>query len=121
MARRSKAREVALQMLYQIDVNPDVDAYAVREMIREQIEDEELSAFTWSLFVGVREVAARNSTRRSGGCGKLVAFRMAATDRKRDSPRGVRAAPHRDIAPHCHRRSDRACARSSGRRDRRSS
>ena len=41
MARRSKAREVVLQMLYQIDVNPDVAA-AVREMIREQLPDEDL-------------------------------------------------------------------------------
>lgn len=55
MARRSKAREVVLQMLYQIDVNPDVAAGAVREMIREQLPDEDLRAFAWSLFAGVRE------------------------------------------------------------------
>ncbi len=55
MARRSKAREVVLQMLYQIDVNPDVAAAAVREMIREQLPDEDLRAFAWSLFAGVRE------------------------------------------------------------------
>ena len=42
MTRRSKAREVVLQMLYQIDVNPDVAAGAVREMIREQLPDDDL-------------------------------------------------------------------------------
>ncbi len=55
MTRRSKAREVVLQMLYQIDVNPDVAATAVREMIHEQLPEEDLRSFAWSLFAGVRE------------------------------------------------------------------
>lgn len=33
MARRSRAREIALQMLFQVDLNPDVDGRTVREMI----------------------------------------------------------------------------------------
>ncbi|MGE3314608.1 MAG: transcription antitermination factor NusB [Planctomycetaceae bacterium] len=81
MARRSKAREVALQMLYQIDVNPDVDAYAVRAMIREQIEDEELSAFTWSLFVGVREWRPQLDAQIEAVAENWSLSRMAATDR----------------------------------------
>lgn len=55
MSRRSKGREVALQMLFQIDLNPDVDPRAVREMINERISDEDLQQFAWRLFVGVRE------------------------------------------------------------------
>ncbi|MDA1016657.1 MAG: transcription antitermination factor NusB [Planctomycetota bacterium] len=55
MARRSKAREVALQMLFQIDLNPDVDPRDIRKMINERISDEDLRHFAWRLFVGVRE------------------------------------------------------------------
>lgn len=55
MARRSKCRKVALQMLYQVDVNPDMDIYAVREMINEQFDDESLQDFCWSLYTGVME------------------------------------------------------------------
>lgn len=35
MARRSKAREIALQMLFQVDLNPDVDGRTVRRMIEQ--------------------------------------------------------------------------------------
>lgn len=55
MARRSKGRGVCLQMLYQVDMNPDVEAMTVREMIDEQISDEALQEFTWNLFSGVLE------------------------------------------------------------------
>ncbi|MGH7127366.1 MAG: transcription antitermination factor NusB, partial [Planctomycetaceae bacterium] len=53
--RRSRARQVCLQMLYQQDLNPDVGADAVREMMREQLEDEDLHRFCWRLFMGVME------------------------------------------------------------------
>ncbi|MEX0725591.1 MAG: transcription antitermination factor NusB [Planctomycetaceae bacterium] len=56
MARRSKARELTVQMLYLIDLNPDVDAKAVRAMIEEQLRDIHLADFAWSLFIRVREV-----------------------------------------------------------------
>ncbi|MFN0196623.1 MAG: transcription antitermination factor NusB [Planctomycetaceae bacterium] len=55
MSRRSKAREVTVQMLYLIDLNPDVDAKAVRAMIEEYLGDAEASDFAWSLFIRVRE------------------------------------------------------------------
>jgi len=42
-------------MLYQVDMNPDVEAMTVREMIDEQISDEALQEFTWNLFSGVLE------------------------------------------------------------------
>jgi transcription antitermination protein NusB len=81
MARRSKAREVVLQMLYQIDVNPDVAAGAVREMIREQLPDEDLHSFAWSLFAGVRENRASLDARISTAAENWTMARMAATDR----------------------------------------
>ena len=81
MARRSKAREVVLQMLYQIDVNPDVAAGAVRDMIREQLPDEDLRAFAWSLFAGVRENRAALDARISTAAENWTLARMAPTDR----------------------------------------
>jgi N utilization substance protein B len=81
MTRRSKAREVVLQMLYQIDVNPDVAAGAVRDMIREQLPDEDLHAFAWSLFAGVRENRAALDARISTAAENWTLTRMAPTDR----------------------------------------
>jgi transcription antitermination protein NusB len=81
MTRRSKAREVVLQMLYQIDVNPDVGASAVREMIREQLADPDLQAFAWSLFAGVRESRGALDTRISAAAENWTLARMAPTDR----------------------------------------
>jgi N utilization substance protein B len=81
MARRSKAREVVLQMLYQIDVNPDVAAGAVRDMIREQLPDEDLRAFAWSLFAGVRENRGALDSRIAIAAENWTLARMAPTDR----------------------------------------
>jgi N utilization substance protein B len=81
MTRRSKAREVVLQMLYQIDVNPDVAAPAVREMIREQLADEDLQAFAWSLFAGVRESRGALDARIGTAAENWTLARMAPTDR----------------------------------------
>jgi N utilization substance protein B len=81
MRRRSKAREVVLQMLYQIDVNPDVSPYAIREMIGEQLPEEELRQFAWSLFVGVREHRAALDARISEAAENWTLPRMAPTDR----------------------------------------
>jgi N utilization substance protein B len=81
MTRRSKAREVVLQMLYQIDVNPDVAAPAVREMIHEQLPDEESQSFAWSLFVGVRENRGSLDSRISAAAENWTLARMAPTDR----------------------------------------
>jgi N utilization substance protein B len=81
MTRRSKAREVVLQMLYQIDVNPDVAAAAVREMIRDQLADEDLQAFAWSLFAGVRESRGALDARIGTAAENWTLARMAPTDR----------------------------------------
>lgn len=55
MARRSKAREVALQMLYQVDINPDVDGREVKDMIHERLKEEDLRELAWWLFSGTLE------------------------------------------------------------------
>jgi N utilization substance protein B len=81
MTRRSKAREVVLQMLYQIDVNPDVAAVAVREMIYEQLPDDDLRSFAWSLFAGVRESRGQLDALISTAAENWTLARMAPTDR----------------------------------------
>jgi N utilization substance protein B len=81
MARRSKAREVALQMLYQQDLNSDVDAQTVREMIEEQIPEQPLRAFCWQLFVGVMEWRPMLDARIEAVTENWTLGRMAPTDR----------------------------------------
>jgi N utilization substance protein B len=81
MSRRSKAREIVLQMLYQVDLNPDVDGRTVKNMIAERLEDEETLGFAWSLFAGVMECRAQLDERIQAVATNWKLFRMAATDR----------------------------------------
>lgn len=81
MARRSKAREVALQMLYQLDLNPGVDTDTVREMMREQLHDEDLERFAWRLFAGVMESRNLLDRRIETVAENWSLGRMAPTDR----------------------------------------
>lgn len=81
MARRSHAREVALQMLYQKDLNPDIDADTVRAMINEQIRDKELRSFAWSLFAGVMESRQHLDQKIESAAENWTLARMAPTDR----------------------------------------
>ena len=82
MARRSKSREVALQMLFQVDLNTDVDGRMVAEMIRERLqEDMDLREFAWQLFSGVMECRAELDDKIQQIATNWKLFRMAATDR----------------------------------------
>jgi N utilization substance protein B len=81
MARRSKAREVALQMLFQVDLNPDVDGRTVRGMIAERLPDEDLCEFAWMLFSGVMETRAQLDERIQAVAANWKLSRMAGTDR----------------------------------------
>ncbi|MBI1346994.1 transcription antitermination factor NusB [bacterium] len=80
-SRRHKARETALQMLYQRDLNADVAIDAVRTMIQESLHDEELSRFAWSLFAGVMELRATLDQKIEGAAANWSLSRMAPTDR----------------------------------------
>jgi N utilization substance protein B len=81
MARRSKAREVAVQMLYQVDLNPSVEVQTVRHMVDEALDDEELREFAWRLFVGVMEVRPLLDERIQSVAENWSLKRMAPTDR----------------------------------------
>lgn len=81
MARRSRAREVALQVLYQDDVNPPDTALATLQFLEARLKHQELVDFARSLIAGVR----RNRGEVDGMLGKIAANwslnRMAGTDR----------------------------------------
>ncbi|HEY8503488.1 MAG TPA: transcription antitermination factor NusB, partial [Gemmataceae bacterium] len=53
MRRRSRAREVALQLLFEHDVNPDVPREAAERFARDRLRESEAVAFCLSLYDGV--------------------------------------------------------------------
>lgn len=79
--RRHKAREVVLKMLYQRDLNVDISPDTVREMIQEELNDEDLSRFAWSLFAGVMESRPALDQRIQEAAANWTVNRMAPTDR----------------------------------------
>lgn len=81
MARRSKAREVVLQMLFQVDLNPDVDGRMVGEMIRERLDEPDLREFAWVLFAGVMEWRPQLDEKIQSIAQNWKLSRMAGTDR----------------------------------------
>ena len=80
-SRRSRAREMALQMLYQQDLNPDVSGETVRALIMDRLRDEELARFAWKLFAGVMESRAALDARIEATAVNWALKRMAPTDR----------------------------------------
>ncbi len=80
-SRRSRAREMALQMLYQQDLNPDVPADTARELIVERLRDEDLARFAWGLFAGVMECRPALDAKIEAVATNWALNRMAPTDR----------------------------------------
>lgn len=81
MSRRSKAREIALQMLFQHDMNPDVGAKTVRLQIAERIKDETLRKLAWDLYAGTMESRPEIDSRIEAAAENWEISRMAVTDR----------------------------------------
>ena len=79
--RRHQAREVVIQMLYQLDLNPDATLGSIREQIREALPDESLNRFAWDLFAGVTENRATLDQRITVVAANWSVSRMPATDR----------------------------------------
>ena len=81
MARRSRAREVALQVLFQDDVNPPESAGETFLFLQRRLSSQELIDFARSLIAGVR----RNRSELDEMLSKIAAnwslARMAGTDR----------------------------------------
>ncbi len=82
MQRRSRARDVVLQLLYREDLNPSHDMESLREFIGQRLnEDQDLVEFAWSLVNGVlrnREELDQLLAKRAEN---WSLSRMAATDR----------------------------------------
>ena len=82
MTRRSRGREVALQVLYQVEQNPGVPLEEVRRFIqRRLLGDRKLSEFTEGLIAGVKEHQPRIDAVISEVAENWRLDRMAAIDR----------------------------------------
>ncbi|MBB76301.1 MAG: transcription antitermination factor NusB [Planctomycetaceae bacterium] len=82
MSRRSRAREVVLQVLYQEDLNPDALQSVTDDFLTSRLRgDAELIAFARSLLAGVRSQAASLDTLLEEHTENWQLSRMAATDR----------------------------------------
>jgi N utilization substance protein B len=82
MTRRSRGREVALQVLYQVEQNPGIPAEEVHRFIqRRLLGDRKLCEFTEGLIGGVKEHQARIDGLISEVAENWRLDRMAAIDR----------------------------------------
>jgi len=65
MSRRSRAREVVLQILYEDDLNPDRNMAVADDFLRGRLNrDEELVAFAAEFRAGLADNTQQNSGRR---------------------------------------------------------
>lgn len=81
MPRPTLAREVALQMLFQLDLNPDVTGEDVRAMIAESLRDAKLREFAWRIVSGVMECRGQLDARIQAVAENWTVDRMTVTDR----------------------------------------
>ncbi|MEX0713966.1 MAG: transcription antitermination factor NusB [Pirellulales bacterium] len=81
MSRRSRAREVALQVLFQDDLNPGGNPAKAEQFLRARLKGEELAAFAQSLVAGVRRNRTELDELLARTADNWSLERMAATDR----------------------------------------
>jgi len=81
MSRRSRAREVALQVLFQDDLNPGANPATADAFVRSRLKLEELIEFARSLIAGVRRNRAELDGLLARTADNWGLERMAATDR----------------------------------------
>jgi N utilization substance protein B len=81
MTRRSRAREVALQLLFQRDLNPQIDRTVLERFVRERLRDATLVPFCLGLYDGVLAQQADIDQRLSAAAENWRLVRMAAVDR----------------------------------------
>ena len=93
MTRRSRGREVALQVLYQVEQNPGAPADEVGRFIKRRLlGDRRLCEFTEGLIAGVKQHQAQIDAMISQVAENWRLDRMATIDRNILSPRGLRDA-----------------------------
>jgi len=81
MTRRSRAREVALQLLFQRDHNPGVLRPALEQFARDRLHDPALVDFCLTLFDGVLSHLEEIDRRLAGAAENWRLPRMATVDR----------------------------------------
>ena len=81
MTRRSRAREVALQLLFQRDANPDVTRPPIERFARDRLSHPEAEAFCLGLYDGVVRHLADIDARVTAASENWKLQRMAASDR----------------------------------------
>ena len=81
MARRSRAREVALQVLFQDDLNPGANPGKADEFLRSRLVGDELAEFARGLVAGVRRNRGELDELLGRTADNWSLERMAATDR----------------------------------------
>ncbi len=81
MTRRSRAREVALQLLFQRDHNPGVDRADVERFAKERLREPSLRTFCLALYDGVVTNLGEIDRRLAASAENWRLPRMAAVDR----------------------------------------
>jgi len=81
MARRSRAREVAFQVLYQDDLNPPGDPAVGEALLKRRLDSEDLVEFARGLVAGVRGHRERLDSMIERTAANWSLQRMAATER----------------------------------------
>jgi N utilization substance protein B len=81
MTRRSRAREVALQLLFQRDLNAHIDRAALERFVADRLRDPGLMSFCLSLYDGVLANQADIDRRLTEAAENWRLTRMAAVDR----------------------------------------
>jgi N utilization substance protein B len=81
MSRRSRGREVALQLLYQREQNPKIDRPTLEQFARERIKEDSLRAFCLQLFDGVVTNQGAIDARITAAAENWRIARMPAVDR----------------------------------------
>lgn len=81
MARRRQAREAALQLLYQRDLNPDTSQYAAQESLDDLLPKQELREFAWQIYVGTVSRLEEIDAEIQAVAENWTLTRMAPTDR----------------------------------------
>lgn len=79
--KRSHAREVALQLLFQHDLNPNVSREDVLRHAREQIDEDDALRFALALYDGTRERLPDIDDRLGKAAENWRLVRMAVIDR----------------------------------------
>ena len=80
MARRSRAREVALQVLYHDDLNPQSNPAEMDRFVEQRLRTGELTEFAKALIAGVRRNRGELDSLLARTAENWSLDRMAATD-----------------------------------------